>query len=226
MQCYVCETNITNFCTSCCYHTCCKKCAEDIGIDCHCYQTFDRLVICEKTPNDTLTKCEHSLIQAKQKWSDWIKSIEGAVWKLPISLEEYKNAFKKSEILYQERLDAIKQLNSCSYYLSNIPLFEFNLPEHKFIKNKKGKKVVISKKFQEFFEKNIDKLWDWRLLSNNPNITMEIVEKYPNKPWDWIGLSGNPNITIEFVEKYPDKPWNWGGLSRNPNITMEFLKNI
>ena len=154
MECYVCEENTTHYCTSCCFHTCCKKCAEDIGINCHCYRKFDRLVICEQKPNDMLKKCEDSLIEAKQKWNEWIESIRDAVWKLPISLEEYKNAFKKSEILYQERLDTIKQLNSCSYYLSDIPLFEFDLPEHNLVRNKKGKKVVISKKFEDFFKNN------------------------------------------------------------------------
>ncbi len=48
-----------------------------------------------------------------------------------------------------------------------------------------------------------------------------IVEKYPNKPWDWRGISWNPNITMEVIEKYPDKPWKWYGISRNSNITME-----
>ena len=183
MECYVCTENNTNYCTYCCYHTCCKKCAEDIGTECHCYQTVDRLVICEKKPNDMLKKCEDSLIQAKQKWNNWIKSVEDAVWKLPISLEEYKKAFKKSEILYQERLDTIKQLNSCNYYVSDIPLFEFNLPEHNLVRNGKGKKTVLSKKFEEFFKKHLNKLWDWYYLSRNPNITIEFVEQYINKPW-------------------------------------------
>ena len=28
-------------------------------------------------------------------------------------------------------------------------------------------------------------------ISNNPNITMEIIEKYPNKPWNWKYISLN-----------------------------------
>ena len=160
----------------------------------------------------------------------------------------YKNAFKKSEILYQERLDAIKQLNSCSYYLSDIPLFEFDLPEHNLVRNKKGKKVVVSKKFEDFFKKHTDKPWDWYELSEiqislwnmlkniqiNHGIGMDFhgiqispwkfVEKYPDKPWNWYRISRNPNITMEIIEKYPDKPWNWNGISYNPNITMEFIE--
>jgi hypothetical protein len=38
---------------------------------------------------------------------------------------------------------------------------------------------------------------------------MEIIEKYSNKPWNWKSISNNPNITIEFIKKYPDKDWNW-----------------
>ena len=189
MECYVCRDNTTHYCTYCCCHTCCKKCAEDIGIECHCYQRLDRLVICEQKPNNMLKNCEDSLIQWKQKWNDWIELVNDAIWKLPISLEEYKNAFKKSTIIYQERLDAIKELNSRGYYLSDIILFEFNLPEHNLIRNRKGKKVVVSKQFEEFIEKNVDKPWNWWGLSYNPNITIEFVEKYSHKTWDWIGLS-------------------------------------
>ena len=63
-------------------------------------------------------------------------------------------------------------------------------------------------------------------ISDNPNITIEIVEKYPDKDWDWWGISENPNITMEFVEKYLDKPWSWEYMSRNPNITMEFVEKF
>ena len=67
-----------------------------------------------------------------------------------------------------------------------------------------------------------DKL-SWNYISQNPNITMEIIEKYPNKPWDWEFISENPNITIEFIEKYPYKSWDWDSISQNPNLTMEMI---
>jgi len=34
------------------------------------------------------------------------------------------------------------------------------------------------------------------------------VKAYPNKPWNWYGLSNNPNITFDIVKAYPDKPWD------------------
>ena len=37
------------------------------------------------------------------------------------------------------------------------------------------------------------------------NILMYLLEKHPEKPWEWRLISANPNITIEFIEKYIDK---------------------
>jgi hypothetical protein len=31
------------------------------------------------------------------------------------------------------------------------------------------------------------------------------IEKYPNIPWDWDCISNNPNITMEIIEKYRNK---------------------
>ena len=76
-------------------------------------------------------------------------------------------------------------------------------------------------------EKYPNERWDWKRMSRNPNLTMDIIEKYPNKPWNWESISQNPNITIETIEKYPNKPRSWQGVSLNPNITIEFIeKNI
>ena len=77
--------------------------------------------------------------------------------------------------------------------------------------------------FFQFVLENPDKPWDWKCLSKNPKITMEIVAANPEKPWNWYWLSSNPNITWEFVAANPEKPWDWGWLSRNPNITWEIV---
>jgi hypothetical protein len=44
------------------------------------------------------------------------------------------------------------------------------------------------------FKKNIEKSWDWKYLSQNNNITWEIVQQYSEKPWDWKQLSMNEFI--------------------------------
>jgi len=64
-------------------------------------------------------------------------------------------------------------------------------------------------------EKYPDKPWNWHYISENLNITMEIIEKYPDKSWKWQSTSCNPNITIDMIEKYPDKPLDWHYISRN-----------
>ena len=54
---------------------------------------------------------------------------------------------------------------------------------------------------------------------------IKLTEKYPDKKWRWYRLSNNPNITMDIIEKYPDKPWVWDIISENPNITIEFIEN-
>lgn len=41
------------------------------------------------------------------------------------------------------------------------------------------------------FEKGLDKFYDWKYLSENPNITLEFVKTYPNKPWNLEKLLKN-----------------------------------
>ena len=46
--------------------------------------------------------------------------------------------------------------------------------------------------------------WNWKCISQNPNITMEMIEKYIDKPWSWVGISQN-KFTKEkelFYKKY------------------------
>ncbi len=68
------------------------------------------------------------------------------------------------------------------------------------------------------------KPWNWYAISQNPNITMDIIEANPGKPWNWYGISINPNITMEHIEANPGKPWNWSAISMNPNITLENIE--
>ena len=64
----------------------------------------------------------------------------------------------------------------------------------------------------------------YRWLSDNPNITWDIVQNNPDKPWDYRWLSNNPNITWDIVEANPDKPWNYKMLSQNKMTKHPFYK--
>jgi hypothetical protein len=195
-------------------------CGKDITQVCHCKNTIKEILICTKTPNDHFSACQTSLATGIAQWNAWVEQIKGAVWKLPIPLDMYQTAFKKNVEIYREKLEAVHTMNSKGYFLQEMPLFDWVIPNHVLARHKK-KLYVISTRFQEFVEKYHDKPWNWTGLSWNPNVTLEWVEKYIDKPWDWSGLSRNPNVTLEWVEKYPDKLWNWVGLSRNHNITLE-----
>ncbi len=65
--------------------------------------------------------------------------------------------------------------------------------------------------------------WNYRKLSANPIITMEIVKNY-DLPWNYMALSLNPSITEEDVLNNPDINWFHWNLSLNPNISWEFVK--
>jgi hypothetical protein len=65
---------------------------------------------------------------------------------------------------------------------------------------------------------NLDKPWDWPLLSRSTVITWDFIKENPGKPWDWLGVSINPNITWEIIEDNSDKPWIWCDASLIPTI--------
>jgi hypothetical protein len=68
---------------------------------------------------------------------------------------------------------------------------------------------------------NPDRAWDWKGISQNPNITMKDITDNP-LPWDWKGISQNPNITMKDITDNP-LPWEWYQISWNPNITMKYI---
>ena len=51
-------------------------------------------------------------------------------------------------------------------------------------------------------------------ITQNPNLTIEIIEKYPNKQWFWYYISINPNLTIGMINIFPNE--NWKYILKNP----------
>jgi len=66
--------------------------------------------------------------------------------------------------------------------------------------------------------------WNWTFLSCNPIITLEFIEKHMDFMWDWNEITKNSNITFEFIEKHIDEDIDWYEISKNPNITLEFIE--
>jgi hypothetical protein len=60
---------------------------------------------------------------------------------------------------------------------------------------------------------------------NENNDLLKLLELYPDKLWNYTCLSQNPNITWEMVRDNPDKSWSYYYLSLNPNITWEIVRD-
>ncbi len=77
-----------------------------------------------------------------------------------------------------------------------------------------------------FFNSSYKKNWD--SISENPNITWDIVKTHPRGKWNYKKLSCNPYITWDIVKEdlssSNPKPWDFSYLSKNPNITWDIVK--
>lgn len=79
----------------------------------------------------------------------------------------------------------------------------------------------------EFVQQNMNREWDWGLLSSNPSVTIwEIVCANPSLPWSTKGLARNPNITWEHIQSSPERDWGRYKfhLAKNPSITLDIIE--
>ncbi len=98
---------------------------------------------------------------------------------------------------------------------------------------------------------NLDKPWGWRLLSQNPQVTLDFIKEMlitpadiyvdskkvtwdqikanPTKDWNWRELSKNVHLTWDFIESTlflpngEETPWNWEAILKHPNITWDII---
>jgi hypothetical protein len=124
--------------------------------------------------------------------------------------------------------------------LKKTPFFSKYQPEHfwKLLSNRLPWKTiqenphlpwvwnVIYKAPFEFVKANLDKDWDWKLISRY-SVTWQDVQEHPTLPWNYDFMSGNENITLEIIKANPNIPWNYDFMSGNVNLTIEFvLENL
>lgn len=75
----------------------------------------------------------------------------------------------------------------------------------------------------DIIEANFKLNWSFERISCNPNLTLEFIEKHLDKKWNYYILSTHKVITIDFINKHLDLPWH-SSLGENPNITMEIIR--
>lgn len=68
--------------------------------------------------------------------------------------------------------------------------------------------------------------WNYKDLSLNPNITIEIVLNNLDKKWCFHRLSSNPNINIDIILQYNQFNWSIYWYSFNPNIQLNDIDKI
>ncbi len=66
----------------------------------------------------------------------------------------------------------------------------------------------------------------YRLLSENPNLTLDILKAFHMKNWDTYDLSKNPGLTMEWITTFPDWEWDYSRIMCNPSLALEILKLI
>ena len=69
--------------------------------------------------------------------------------------------------------------------------------------------------------------WNYRGLSENPNLTTIFLERHLNENWNWQSVSANGSIPLKYIERTLGQDgyrWDYQGLSSNPNLTTEFLR--
>ena len=66
--------------------------------------------------------------------------------------------------------------------------------------------------------------WSYSALLANPNLTWEYIKDHLDKPWDFKILSRHKIVTWEIIQQHPEIPWDWANISANPNITWDIVK--
>ncbi len=49
--------------------------------------------------------------------------------------------------------------------------------------------------------------WDWAKLSDK-RVSLDFILNNLDKDWNWTLLSSNDKLTIEFILSHPDKDWD------------------
>jgi len=111
--------------------------------------------------------------------------------------------------------------NISMFHNTNIPMLTMSrVYDDNRLKYIRGKNNVLQMIMKYYPQGN----WNFEALSENPNVSWDIVEYHINKRWNWSKLSrNNPHITCEILQKFINF-WNWDELSRNSYISWEMIQ--
>lgn len=91
-------------------------------------------------------------------------------------------------------------------------------------KQMQGNKLNLIEELLSLYPEYSWNMWE---LSQNPNLTIQIVLNHLNHlQWNWFKVSKHANVTTwQTVVNHPNLPWDWQGISQNRNITNDIVEN-
>ena len=124
--------------------------------------------------------------------------------------ETYKNRFRLTHIICQNKYILSKG------YRGFIAISKKHNNLH--INTKNISIINVETLKQTFYEKV-----DWKMVSQNPGITINFISETPYLPWEYKYVSKNPNLTLEYVWDNLDKDWDWYEVKRTLKINLCIL---
>ena len=73
---------------------------------------------------------------------------------------------------------------------------------------------------------NLEYPWEWDSISNNPNLTIDMISENPLEDWNLHFISYNSNIKMNDILNNVKMPWNWGHYNSNNNIMLNITIKI
>lgn len=83
--------------------------------------------------------------------------------------------------------------------------------------------VKEKSEFLQILEKYHDQIEEWELIYHRSEITLDFVLAHRDYPWDFSYLSQNVNITLEMLLNV-DLPWCFYSACSNPNIALSMVR--
>lgn len=128
------------------------------------------------------------------------------------NIKQYPNLFWNTMILAKNPNLTLEFVND------NLQLFKSFLQEI-------GRNPNITFQDALKYPKFITCLEFMRGLSQNPNITIDIIRENPTLDWRPIFMMENPSLAIEDLLTYIDNDEYIGQITENPNITVDYVIN-
>ena len=114
--------------------------------------------------------------------------------------------------------------------------FSYHYLEAVFKAKDRKNEIFYSKLQKNFDEYNFEvinqrnkkeqKCWYWKYLSNQPNISWNIVKKNKNANWNYQLMSLNENINLKIIKNNNNLGWDFNLFCSNKNFKIEYIKQI